>query len=691
MDNPITLLPFLLPLSTVLAFLINPTTAVDFVFNGFNSAAAGGGGGDLLLYSNATVESRVLTLTKDIPFSVGRALYPSKIPAKEPNSALVLPFSTSFIFSMVPYPDVLPGHGIVFLFTPASGIDGVTSSNFLGLFNFSNTGRSDNHVFGVEFDVFANQEYGDINDNHVGIDVNSLTSIRAADAGYFSDDPGDQGFKKLDLNDGGNYQVWIDYIDFFINVTMAPAGIERPTRPLINVPINLSDVFLDKMYVGFTAATGRLVESHKILGWSFSNTNFSLSDQLVTAGLPSFVPSDRSSVYRSRAFVTGTVVGLFSFVFVSSFLICSCFIRRKRRGARRRRDGTEGWELEYWPHRICHQEIDSATNGFAGSNVIGTGGKGKVYRGVLASGGAEVAVKCISPENHDGTREFLAEVSSLGRLKHRNLVGLRGWCKREDGNFMLVYDYMENGSLDKWVFGCPEEHTLSFRDRIRVLKDAAHGVLYLHEGWEARVLHRDIKSSNVLLDKDMNARLGDFGLARIHTHGQVPTTTQVVGTVGYLDPEVVRTGRASAATDVFGFGVLILEVMCGRRPIEEGKPPLMEWVLDVMSRGELGSAIDGRVRAKGGYDPVEAERVLHLGLMCGCPDPSARPTMRQVVKVLEGNELEVVEGEDTDYLLDKVKSKQMWAECQYPTLKEIQESLSSSISLTWSDLITEGR
>jgi serine/threonine protein kinase len=137
-------------------------------------------------------------------------------------------------------------------------------------------------------------------------------------------------------------------------------------------------------------------------------------------------------------------------------------------------------------------------------------------------------VKCISHEN-DGMREFLAEISSLGRLKQSSLVGLRGWCKRDKSNFLLVYDYMENGSLDKWVFECDDRKMLSCEDRIRILKDVASAVLYLYEGWEAKVLHRDIKASNVLLDKDMNGRLGDFGLARMHDHGQVPNTTRVVG------------------------------------------------------------------------------------------------------------------------------------------------------------------
>jgi len=673
-------------------------SAVDIVFNGFNSS-------DMLLYGLATVESRILTLTNKTSFSIGRALYLEKIRTKRPDSSFVYPFSTSFIFSMVPYKNTLPGHGIVFLFTPVTGIEGASSSQHLGLFNLTNNGDPNGHVFGVEFDVFKNQEFDDINANHVGIDVNSLKSNATHDAGYWLDNQrsdnssntGDEKtFKELKLNSGENYQVWIDYSDSLINVTMAPAGMKRPRKPLLNVSLNLSEVFEDEMYVGFTSATGQLVQSHKILAWSFSNSNFSLSEKLVTTGLPSFV-LPKGSIFRSKGFIAGITVG--GFFGVGLCALSALFsIKRQRRRARERAE-MEEWELEYWPHRMTYKEIEAATREFSQENVIGTGGNGKVYKGVLA-GGAEVAVKCISHEN-DGMREFLAEISSLGRLKHRSLVGLRGWCKREKGNFLLIYDYMENGSLDKWVFECDNSEMLSFEDRIRILKDVASAVLYLHEGWEARVLHRDIKASNVLLDKDMNGRLGDFGLARMHDHGQVPSTTRVVGTIGYLAPEVLRNGRASAQTDVFGFGVLILEVMCGRRPIEEGKPPLVDWAWQLMVQGQLLNALDERLKAGGEFDEEEVDRVLHLGLLCSYPDPSSRPTMRQVVKVLEGKNgfEEEVENEDMDaYLLQRMKSMGRWSviprnsgSSSHPTFEDIRHSHSSVMSLSWSNSMVEGR
>lgn len=676
------------------ALSLQSTSAIDFIFNGFNST-------NISVYGNATIESHILTLTKGFKQSIGRGLYPSRIATKNKTSSKVLPFSTSFIFAMAPFKDTLSGHGIVFLFAPFDGIQGASASQHMGFLNRTNNdGNPKHHIFGIEFDVFKNQEFGDIDNNHIGIDVSSLTSLYSLSAGYWSNDDQDV-FKRIRLNNGKDYQVWIDYKDSVLNVTIAPVGMIRPRRPLLSYPYDLSRVFMDDMYVGFTASTGILVESHKILSWSYSNSNFSLWKGLVTEGLPSF-ELPKEPIWKSKRFIVGISLGV-SFVVVVCYVIRVSMNRRRRRMLKERAE-MEDWELEFWPHRIPYQEIDAATKGFSHENVIGIGGNGKVYKGVL-TGGVEVAVKRISHANGDGVKEFLAEVSSLGRLKHKTLVALRGWCRKERGSLILVYDYMENGSLDKRVFNCAEDEMLGCEDRIKVLKDVASGVLYLHEGWESTVLHRDIKASNVLLDKDMNGRLGDFGLARIHGSGQVASTTHVVGTVGYLPPEVIKNGRVSTLSDVFGFGVLILEVMCGRRPLEEGKLPLIEWVWKLMEKGELLNAVDPRLRARGGYDTDEVELLLNLGLLCVYPDARVRPKMRKVTNILEGqNEIEEPEGEEMDmHLLKNLKAKDFWSNYSrsssdnssspsHPTLDQIREGMSATlVSLSWSDLIKEGR
>ncbi|GAV76555.1 Pkinase domain-containing protein, partial [Cephalotus follicularis] len=295
----------------------------------------------------------------------------------------------------------------------------------------------------------------------------------------------------------------------------------------------------------------------------------------------------------------------------------------------------EDWEHEYGPHRFKFKDLYIATKGFKDKELLGTGGFGRVYRGVLPTNKIEIAVKRVSHESRQGMREFVAEIISIGRLRHRNLVQLLGYCRRK-GELLLVYDYMPNGSLDKYLYDQPNV-TLNWNQRFRVLKGVASGLLYLHEEWEQVVIHRDIKASNVLLDGELNGRLGDFGLARLYDHGTDPQTTHIVGTLGYLAPEHTRTGKATTSTDVFAFGAFLLEVACGKRPIEPRLEDfiLVDWVLSFWYRGEILGAKDPNLGTD--YVAAEVELVLKLGLLCSHSEPTARPSMRQVIQFLEGD------------------------------------------------------
>ncbi|RRT39671.1 hypothetical protein B296_00035701 [Ensete ventricosum] len=281
--------------------------------------------------------------------------------------------------------------------------------------------------------------------------------------------------------------------------------------------------------------------------------------------------------------------------------------------------------------------------------LLGFGGFGKVYRGVLpasisrgadnAGGSAvreEVAVKCVSHDSKQGLREFMAEISSMGRLQHRSLVHMKGWC-RKGNELMLVYEYMPNGNLSQWLFSDAEDRpALAWPARRRVLVDVAEGLLYLHQGWEQVVLHRDVKSGNILLDGDMRGRLGDFGLAKLYERGAPPCSTRVVGTLGYLAPEMAVASAPTAASDVYSFGVVVLEVACGRRPIERAERVedddwvLVDWVREVYAEGQLAEAADKRME----LPAAEMELVLKLGLACCHPDPEQRPSMKEVVELL---------------------------------------------------------
>lgn len=257
----------------------------------------------------------------------------------------------------------------------------------------------------------------------------------------------------------------------------------------------------------------------------------------------------------------------------------------------------------------------------------------------MLNDGQEVAVKRVSQDSRQGVREFLAEIVTIGRLRHRNLMRLHGYCRHQrKSELLLVYDYMPNASLDKKLF---YRDGLSWEQRYTILKGVAAALLYLHEEWEQQVIHRDVKASNVLLDGKLNARLGDFGLARLYDHGKNPQTTRAVGTLGYVAPEVMRTGKPTTSSDVYSYGSLLLETVCGRRPVEpcrcEEEMVLVEWVWSFQVRGEVLLATDPRLLCASGHNAhmaEEIELVLKLGLLCLHVLPERRPSMRHVVQIL---------------------------------------------------------
>lgn len=230
-----------------------------------------------------------------------------------------------------------------------------------------------------------------------------------------------------------------------------------------------------------------------------------------------------------------------------------------------------------------------------------------------------------------GEKEFLAEICTIGRLKHKNIVKLQGWC-HERGHLLLVYEFMPNGSLDRYI---ARAVSLDWPTRRSILTGLASALLYLHEESGQHVIHRDVKPNNVLLDAEFNAHLSDFGLARLlETENSV--LTRAAGTPGYLAPECNYTGKATTESDVFSFGVVVLEVVCGRRSwgttCLTGDNNLVDYVWGLHGKGELLQGVDSRL--EGEFDKKAAERFLLVGLACVHPDPAWRPTIRKVVHVL---------------------------------------------------------
>ncbi|KAM6600414.1 hypothetical protein CsatA_020023 [Cannabis sativa] len=601
----------------------------NFVYNGFLQAK-------LKLDGASVVRSNgLLAITNDTSKLLGHAFYPTplqftKFTPGSSNKSVALSFSTNFVFSIVPKYPGFGGHGLTFVLSSKYPMKGCLANQYLGLPNVTSNSQSSTRMIAIEFDAIQNQDLQDINDNHVGIDISSLVSNISVPAAYYNTNDGnDSKYTTIILKSGDSLQAWIDYdsLHELLNVSISPLGMVRPPRPLISFPIDLSQVLEEYMYIGFSASTGLLSAAHNVHGWSFKIGE--RAQDLDPTELPSLSSSSNEVVQQKgiKAGITFASITIFILViFAGAYII---------RRIKSKDEILEDWEIEYGAQRFKYSELHFATRGFREKNFIGSGGFGSVYRGLVPSTGREVAVKRISNNSRQGIREFVAEITSMGKLRHRNLVQLHGWCRRQD-DLLLVYDYVPNGSLDKLLFDNEnQKKKLSWEERYKILNDVAQALLYLHEECQEMVVHRDLKPSNILIDEGLNAKLGDFGLARTYEHGHNPDTTNIVGTLGYMAPELTRTGRATPSTDVYSYGTLLLEVACGRRPIEPyknaGEIVLVDWVREQHCGGDITRAVD---QTLDNYNSEEVSLVLNLGLLCSHPHPACRPSMRRIVQYL---------------------------------------------------------
>ncbi|AQK74106.1 serine/threonine-protein kinase receptor [Zea mays] len=279
--------------------------------------------------------------------------------------------------------------------------------------------------------------------------------------------------------------------------------------------------------------------------------------------------------------------------------------------------------------------IHEATNSFSKENKLGEGGFGPVYRGVMG-GGAEIAVKRLSARSRQGAAEFRNEVELIAKLQHRNLVRLLGCCVERDEK-MLVYEYLPNRSLDSFLFDSRKSGQLDWKTRQSIVLGIARGMLYLHEDSCLKVIHRDLKASNVLLDNRMNPKISDFGMAKIfEEEGNEPNTGPVVGTYGYMAPEYAMEGVFSVKSDVFSFGVLVLEILSGQRNgsmyLQEHQHTLIQDAWKLWNEDRAAEFMDAALA--GSYPRDEAWRCFHVGLLCVQESPDLRPTMSSVVLML---------------------------------------------------------
>ncbi|XP_042496951.1 L-type lectin-domain containing receptor kinase SIT2-like [Macadamia integrifolia] len=601
---------------------------VDFTYNGFSDA-------DMGLNGIAEITSNGLLILTDASKRPnieqrGRAFYVSPINFLDPSSsggAAALSFSTTFVFAIIPKKPELGGHGIAFFISPTTALPSRNlPGQYLGLFNASNIGNGSNHLFAVAFETEQSIEFNDINDNHVGIDINGLQSVESASASYFDKNG---RYKNLSLISGDSMQAWVNYdgVHKQLNVTIAPINVSKPAVPLLSMSLDLSPLMKDPMFIGFSSSTGSLPTSHCVSGWSFKLHG--RANELNLTQLPTLSNHQFKQKTPILIIVLPVIAAVLVLATIFGILI---MVKRKRKYAQ----VLEEWEHDYGTHRFNYKDLYVATKGFKNKELLGIGGFGKVYKGVLPNSNIEVAVKKISHNSRQGMKEFVAEIVTIGQLRHRNLATLLGYCRRK-GELLLVYECMPNGSLDKFLFD-PSMPVLNWSQRFRIIRGVASALFYLHEGWDQVVVHRDVKSSNVLLDGEFNARLGDFGLARSYNHGTDPQTTHVAGTLGYLAPELSRTGKANPNTDVFAFGTFMLEVACGRKPINPRASTdqdlvLVDWVFSCWSRGAILDTVDPKLGIN--YVEKEMELVLKLGLLCSNWVPTGRPPMRHVLQYLE--------------------------------------------------------
>ncbi|KAI4349867.1 hypothetical protein L6164_010413 [Bauhinia variegata] len=292
-----------------------------------------------------------------------------------------------------------------------------------------------------------------------------------------------------------------------------------------------------------------------------------------------------------------------------------------------------------WGHWFTLRDLELATNRFSKENVLGEGGYGVVYRGKLING-TPVAVKKILNNIGQAEKEFRVEVEAIGHVRHKNLVRLLGYCI-EGIHRMLVYEYVNNGNLEQWLHGAMRHHGyLTWEARIKILLGMAKALAYLHEAIEPKVVHRDIKSSNILIDDDFNAKVSDFGLAKLLGAGKSHVTTRVMGTFGYVAPEYANTGLLNEKSDVYSFGVVLLEAITGRDPVDYGRPAhevnLVDWLKMMVGSRRSEEVVDPNIEVRPSTRALK--RALLTALRCVDPDSEKRPRMGQVVRMLESEE-----------------------------------------------------
>ncbi|KAK1410363.1 hypothetical protein QVD17_36899 [Tagetes erecta] len=593
-------------------FLLPLYQSVDFTIDSFSVDTT-----NILYLGDAVPNVGTIEFNKvNYITRVGQAIYYDSVPIWDRKTRKLTDFTTHFKFIIDTQGQPTYGHGLTFFLAPLSfQIPPNSPGGFLGLFNTTYIDNPRNQMIVIEFDSFVNEEWDPLFE-HVGINKNSIRS-----ANYTA--------WNASLNSGNSTDAWVSYNSTTQVLNLRwNYGSENDSPVNMNTTlsyqVDLREVLPERVMVGFSAATGANVEKHILQYWEFNSTLNSVGD-------------DNSKEWKLAVGIA-VPLGVVVLVIITA---CGVIIWRKQRKPAEKPVETvaltsinDDLERGAGPKRFSYSDLVAATRNFSNDKKLGEGGFGCVYKGYLSREKIAVAVKKISQGSRQGKKEYITEVKVISSLRHRNLVRLIGWC-HDETQFLLVYEFMPNGSLDSHLFG--KKSTLEWALRYKITTGLASALLYLHEEWEQCVVHRDIKTSNIMLDSGFNVKLGDFGLARLMDHELGQQTTGLAGTMGYLAPECVMTGKASKESDVYSFGVVALEIATGRKAMDSVDPDsdlgLLQWVWGLLGKGELVSGVDPRLSKD--IDLKQVECLMMVGLWCAHPDRSMRPSIRQAIQVLK--------------------------------------------------------
>ncbi|MBA0871888.1 hypothetical protein Goshw_001628 [Gossypium schwendimanii] len=580
--------------------------------------------------SNNAVQLTLNQMRQNLRGGIGRATYykPMHLWDKSSGNPLLADFTTQFSFSI----DSLhnnSGDGFAFFIAPnGSKIPPNSGGGHLGL---QSDGIVNSPFVAVEFDTFGNPWDPFGLSAHVAIGLNSIESSLTAVNWWWNE-----------IANGGLVNASITYNSSTNNLSVLLLDADDFTRQnssRLSATLDLSICLPEWVTFGFSGTTGSYFELHTIYSWNFSSTLQVVMPTNTTINPPATSPpANPKRKSRTWLWVVLANIGAIS---ASLLVLGLVWFYCRRRNYSRKEDGTMSVnvnrEMVTAPRKFSYKELRLATSNFADEGLLGEGGFGKVYLGFLRDISCNIAVKRVTPNSQQGFKEYESEITTITRLRHRNLVQLIGWC-HDNNQFLIVYEFLPNKNLDYHLHR--EPCLLIWDKRYKIAMGLASALFYLQEECNQCVLHRDIKSSNVLLDLSFNAKLGDFGLARLVDHGEGSQTTQVMlGTEGYMAPECHDTYKAIKESDIYSFGIVALEIATGKKAIavierngQRFKRKLVEWVWELFGKESLFDAVDPRL--SGNYDMEQMERLLLVGLACAHPNYFDRPSITQAVDIL---------------------------------------------------------